>query len=96
MTEREQVTVSEITAIINDYFRTDWGEDRDAANEILNITDSAGNKLLGIIAEDQSLPRNKIQDIDVLGNNKPSLSARAYSQARQDMLNANFVKLVKE
>jgi len=96
MTEREQMVRKRMTIQLANFLLAVQGgrltgtqlECERTATEFLNFTDSKGNKLLGIIAEDQSLPKNPYV--------YPSHEASIYLVAKQDMLNANFMKVVKD
>jgi len=94
MAEREQMILDTIAQRLETlaYYQTPTKQTcREAANIIANLRDSKGNRLLGVIAEDQSLPKNPHSlAIDQLPETRV-----AYKQAQQDMLNANFMKVVK-
>ena len=107
MTEREQMVTDKIAQLLAERDEYNWefytdnessaSKDKDireilkkyrgAADAILNLTDSKGNKLLGVIAEDQSVPKELHGIMQY---------HRVASSTIKLMLNANFVKLVKE
>ena len=61
-----------------------------AIDQILSLKDKDGKPMLGIISDDQNVTEWKLKDIrDELGN-------ALYRVATQDMVEANFVKLIKE
>ena len=88
MTKREQMVREEISQIlINNRFGLI--STAGAIPQILKLADSKGNKLVGIIAEDQSVPDNLVWQ-------RNERHFEAYCAGRVDMLNAGFVKLIKE
>ena len=96
MTEREQEAQEAMYGILQDY-RSKIYNTFETADAILNLRDSKGNRLLGVIAEDQTPPENPWEDHVHLGIGKyDGLYRERYFEAQQDMLAAGFVKIEGE
>lgn len=104
MTEREQMVRERIARVICDKITSrvwDWASHAEkelhlqCADQILNLTDPEGNRLLGIIDPHQSKPENpydKPKAKELLGEKVSMHRFLAYKHAQQDM--AGFVKLI--
>jgi len=101
MTEREQMVIDAIAKTIFkdgdsseppgwEFLKHAREKYRKIAQEISNLTDSEGNKLLGIIDPDQSLPNPLVPNCQ-----KRIGYARGLHSGQNAMVNMGFVKVIK-
>jgi len=100
MTKREQMAIEQIAKVLKRFEKTSFypyssSVTEATSTEILNLTDSEGNKLLAVIAKDQSTPENPYAPDFEPDIQTVAIRSAAYNNAQQDMLKDNWLKIEK-